>query len=303
MMITNAPIVANQAQPVQTDVRMSRIRALQILGGAQIGLGVICVIISIVGVILSNTEKYSNCYNYYYSDYVTDSSYYRCRTSTGDIVLLYLITMVCSGWFLLTGCFPCCMSAQRRSSWRCLTVAFLVCNIISAVVFSPTVLTLAIAGAVHPDFDTEGFLTVCVLLAIFSFLEFIISIVAASHCCCCSQLNTGNQQSVIYIHTVQPGLMHNMPNTQIPTRNQHEYDQLWKPEMAGYNGQQPAYITNNQQQPGHLLGNQLLIRDYHGEQPQSFTMANQKQNINTQQLVYSPETAAYTTIQVVNNNI
>ncbi|XP_071173847.1 uncharacterized protein [Mytilus edulis] len=274
MMITNAPIVANQAQPVQTDVRMSRIRALQILGGAQIGLGVICVIISIVGVILSNTEKYSNCYNYYYSDYVTDSSYYRCRTSTGDIVLLYLITMVCSGWFLLTGCFPCCMSAQRRSSWRCL-----------------------------PDFDTEGFLTVCVLLAIFSFLEFIISIVAASHCCCCSQLNTGNQQSVIYIHTVQPGLMHNMPNTQIPTRNQHEYDQLWKPEMAGYNGQQPAYITNNQQQPGHLLGNQLLIRDYHGEQPQSFTMANQKQNINTQQLVYSPETAAYTTIQVVNNNI
>ncbi|CAG2225179.1 unnamed protein product [Mytilus edulis] len=209
MMITNAPIVANQAQPVQTDVRMSRIRALRILGGAQIGLGVICVIISIVGVILSNTEKNSNCYNYYYSDYVTDSSYYRCRTSTGDIVLLYLITMVCSGW----------------------------------------------------------------------------------------------QQSVIYIHTVQPGLMHNMPNTQIPTRNQHEYDQLWKPEMAGYNGQQPAYITNNQQQPGHLLGNQLLIRDYHGEQPQPFTMANQKQNINTQQLVYSPETAAYTTIQVVNNNI
>ncbi|XP_076111867.1 uncharacterized protein LOC143080079 isoform X2 [Mytilus galloprovincialis] len=260
MMITYAPVVANQAQPVQTDVRMSRIRALRNLGGAQIGLGVICVIISIVGVILSNTEKNSNCYNYYYSDYVTDSSYYRCRTSTGDIVLLYLITMACSGWFLLTGCFPCCMSAQRRSSWRCLTVAFLVCNIISAVVFSPTVLTLAIAGAVH-------------------------------------------QQSVIYIHTVQPGLMHNMPNTQIPTRNQHEYDQLWKPEMAGYNGQQPAYITNNQQQPGHLLGNQLLIRDYHGQQPQPFTMAKQKQNINTQQLVYSPETAAYTTIQEVNNNI
>ena len=110
------------------------------------------------------------------------------------------------------------------------------------------------------------------------------------------------QQSVIYIHTVQPGLMHTMPNTQIPTRNQHEYDQLWKPEMAGYNGQQPANITNNQQQPSHLQGNQMLIRDYHGQQPQPFTMAYQQQQI-AQQLVYSPEAAGYTTIQEVNNKI
>lgn len=68
-MISYAPIIANQAQPVQTDVHKSRIRPLRILGGAQIGLGVICVILGIVGVILSNTNNNSNCsYDYLYRD-------------------------------------------------------------------------------------------------------------------------------------------------------------------------------------------------------------------------------------------
>ncbi|VDI70483.1 Hypothetical predicted protein [Mytilus galloprovincialis] len=250
-MITNAPIVANQAQPVQTDFRMSRMRALRILGGAHIGLGVICVILGIVGVILSNIEKNNRCqsnnsgydYLYFYN--------YRCSDATG-IVILYSICMACSGW---------------------------------------------------NKFHNEGVVTVFAILAIFAFIEFIISIVAASHCCCCSQLNIGNQQSVIYIHTVQPGMMHNMPNTRILTENQHEYDQLWNPGMAGYNGQQPAYITINQQQPNHLQGNRMPIQDYHRQQSQPFTMPTQQQNINTQQLVYSPEAAGYTTIHEVNNTI
>ena len=46
----------------------------------------------------------------------------------------------------------------------------------------------------------------------------------------------------------------------------------------------------------------MLIRDYHGQQPQPFTMAYQQQQI-AQQLVYSPEAAGYTTIQEVNNKI
>ncbi|XP_063442504.1 uncharacterized protein LOC134722808 [Mytilus trossulus] len=254
-MISNAPIFANQPQPVQTDVHISRIRSLRILGGAQIGLGVICVILGIVGVILSNTNSNSNCsYDYLYGY----DQYYYCRDSSG-IFVLYLICIAFSGWFLLTGCLPLCMTEQRQSSWKCLTVAFLVCNILSAVVFSSTVFSLAIVGSLI-------------------------------------------QQSVIYIHTAQPGMIHNMPNTRILTGNQYEYDQLWKPEMAGYNGQKPANITNNQQQPSHLQGNQILIPDYHGQQPQPFTMAYQQQNINAQQLVYSPEAAGYTTIQEVDNN-
>ncbi|XP_076109286.1 uncharacterized protein LOC143078252 [Mytilus galloprovincialis] len=306
-MITNAPIVANQTQPVQTDFRMSRMRALRILGGAQIGLGVICVILGIVGVILSNTEKNKRCQSnnsgYDYMDYVY-YYYYRCSDATG-IVILYSICIACSGWFILTGCLPLCMTEKRQTSWKCLTVAFLVCNILSTVVFSSTVFILAIMGAliVSNKFHNEGVVTVFAILAIFAFIEFIISIVAASHCCCCSQLNIGNQQSVIYIHTVQPGMMHNMPNTRILTENQHEYDQLWNPGMAGYNGQQPANITINQQQPNHLQGNRMPIQDYHRQQSQPFTMPTQQQNINTQQLVYSPEAAGYTTIHEVNNTI
>ncbi|XP_063442505.1 uncharacterized protein LOC134722809 [Mytilus trossulus] len=148
-MITNAPIIANQTQPVQTDFQMSRIRALRILGGAQISLGVICVILGVVGVILSNTEKDKRCQSnnsgYDMYDYVY-YSYYRCSDATG-IVILYSICMACSGWFILTGCLPLCMTEKRQSSWKCLTVAFLVCNILSTVLFSSTVFILAIIGA------------------------------------------------------------------------------------------------------------------------------------------------------------
>lgn len=98
-MITNAPINAKQTQPVHTNVHISRIRALRILGGAQIGLSVICVILGVVGVILSYTEKnkrfqsyYNNYTNGYYNVY-----YDNCRDETGNVIL-YSICMAFSGW-------------------------------------------------------------------------------------------------------------------------------------------------------------------------------------------------------------
>ncbi|CAC5383695.1 unnamed protein product [Mytilus coruscus] len=193
-MITNASIGQHQTQPVQPEIRASRIRALRILGGAQIGLGVVCVILGIVGVILSNIEMNSHCqtYNYYSSDYGYEYrySYYECGNAN-TIIIMDLIGMAFSGW----------------------------------------------------------------------------------------------QQSVIYIHTAQSGMMHNIPNTPIPTGNQQGFHQIWKPEMQGYNGQQPANMPNNQQQAGHSQGNQIPIQGYYEQPPQ--------QNINEQQLVHTPEAAAY----------
>ncbi|CAC5392165.1 unnamed protein product [Mytilus coruscus] len=263
IMITDVRTGINQTPQVQPAVRTSRIRALRILGGLQIGLGVVCGFLGIVGAILSNTEMNNRCemYNYYnghgspLSGSVSSSSYHRCGQST-TILKMNLIGMGLSGWFILTGCVPLCMTDKRQSSWRRL------------VAFST---------------NTGSVITVSVFLAVFSFIEFIISIVAASHCCCCSQLNTGNQQQVIFMNIAQSGMNYNMPNTQIPTGNQQGYHQMWMPQMQGYYGQQPVNMPNNQQQAGHSQGNQMPILGYYGQQPQSFEMANQQQNINAQQ--------------------
>lgn len=289
-MITDVRTGSNQTPQVQPAVRTSRIRALRILGGLQIGLGVVCGFLGIVGAILSNTEMDNRCemYNYYNGHGSplsgSASSYYRCGQSN-TILIMNLIGMALSGWFILTGCVPLCMTDQRQSSLRCLTIAFLVCNIISAVVFSSTVFSLAVIGALIVAFSTNtgSVITVSVFLAVFSFIEFIISIVAASHCCCCSQLNTGNQQEVIFMNIAQSVMNYNMPNTQIPTGNQQGYHQMWMPQMQGYYGQQPVNMPNNQHQAGHSQGNQMPILGYYGQQPQSFEMTNQQQNINAQQ--------------------
>ncbi|VDH99994.1 Hypothetical predicted protein, partial [Mytilus galloprovincialis] len=115
--------------------------------------------------------------------------------------------------------------------------------------------------------NTGSVIVVSSLLAIFSFIEFIISIVAASHCCCCSQLNTGIQQGVIYINTSQSEMINNMTNTQIHTGNQQGCHQMWMPQMQGYYGQQLA-------QAGHSHGNQMPTQAFYGQQQQSFEMIN-----------------------------
>ncbi|VDI24958.1 Hypothetical predicted protein [Mytilus galloprovincialis] len=195
-MDANARIDPNEAHQVQPDVRSSRIRSLRILGGLQIGLGVVCGILGIVGAILT-------------------------------------------------------------------------------VVFSSTVFGLAVVGAIALDINNRS-VAVSGLLAVFSFIEFIISIVAASHCCCCSQLNTGNQQTVIFMSTAQSGMMYSIPNTQIATGNQQGYHQMWIPQMQGYYVQQPANMSNNQQQVSHLQGNQMPIQGYYSQQPANMP-SNQQQ--------------------------
>ncbi|VDH99996.1 Hypothetical predicted protein [Mytilus galloprovincialis] len=269
--------------PAQSDVRISRIRTLRKLGGLQISLGVLCGILGIVGAILCKTDMDSDCkkYNHY-------NIYYNCGNAH-TIFVLNLIGMAFSGWFILTGCFPLFMTEQRKSSWKCLTIAFLVCNIISAVVFSSTVFGLAMVGILIAALDnntgsTGGVITVSAFLVILSFVEFIVAIVAASHCCCCSQLNTGDQQGVIYINTAQSGMMYNMQNTQIATGNQPGYHQMSIPHMQEYYGQRSAILPNNQQQACHSHGNQMLMQGYYGQQPPSVATANQHHNINAQQL-------------------
>ncbi|XP_052062578.1 uncharacterized protein LOC127702411 [Mytilus californianus] len=269
-MITDVRTGPNQTHQVQPDVRASRVKALRILGGLQIGLGLVYGILCIVGAILCRTDLDSGCkyYNYYsrYGGHLSGSTYYRCGHSN-TILIMNLIGMALSGWFILTGCVPLCMTDQRQSSWRCLTIAFLVCNIISTVVFSSTVFSLAVIGALIVAFSTNtgSVITVSVFLAVFSFIEFIISIVAASHCCCCSQLNTGNQQEVIFMNIAQSGMSYNMPNTPIPTGNQQGYHQMWMPQMQGFYGQRPANMPNYQQQAGHSHGNQMPVQGYYGQ--------------------------------------
>ncbi|XP_076109284.1 uncharacterized protein LOC143078249 [Mytilus galloprovincialis] len=271
-MATNAPISPNQTQPVQHAKRTSWSRKLRILGGRHVGLGVVCCFLGIVGVILSNTEMESHCKSYDHNNnkgYVYGYWNHHCGIAD-TIFLMDLTNVVFSGWFILIGCLPLCMTEQRQSSWRCLTLAFLVCNILSAVVFSSSVFGLAIVGAVIADFDTGSIISVSALLAVCSFIEFILSIVAAKHSCSHSQFNTGNHQSAIYINNAQSGFMHTLPSTQTSTVNQQGYHQIWIPEIQRYNGQQLVNMQNSHQPAGHSQGIQMTIQGYHGKQPQAF---------------------------------
>lgn len=173
---------------ITSEQRLSRIRTLKIFGGLHIGLGVVCGILSVVGTIVSvrgqrHDYRYNTGYYVYYD--------YQRQYSNTLSFITYIVSAAFSGWFILTGSFPFCMTLKRESSWKCLKIAFLVCCIISAVVFGFTLLILSvIVGIVNGADDNIPVMAVSICLAVLSFVELIIAIVAASYCCCCSQLYT-----------------------------------------------------------------------------------------------------------------
>ncbi|XP_063440801.1 uncharacterized protein LOC134721625 [Mytilus trossulus] len=267
-MNTDAHRSVLQTHQVQPNVRTSGIRGLRIIGGLQIIFGIVCCILGIAGAIISNTEITSRCKSFYNSNgYQVDvSTHLSCRQSN-NILIMDLICMALSGWFILTGWLPLCMTGQRQSRWRCMIIAYLVCNIISAAVFSPIVVGLGIVGALDVDLETNTRLVIVLssLLAIFSFFEFIISIVAATYCCFFSQILNGNHQSVSLMNTAQSRMVYNMPNNSIPSENQQRYHQMQLHQMHGFNGQQPETMQDYQEHVDYLQANQISTQEHYGQ--------------------------------------
>lgn len=224
------PGTQNAASPA---ARTYRIRTLKIFGGIQIGMGILCGILSLVGVVIDGINMNKYC------------SYYICRQYRNASVLFgfNMTCLIFSGWNLLTGIFPFCMNQKRRSSWRCLKITFMVCSILGASFFMPTVLSLGVVGALMRA-NHEGLTALPVFLAIMGLTEMVVAIVAASYCCCCSSFETTDQPRTVYITTNQPGMALGMAQTQIP--NGQIQVPLAPPVTIAQTGGQPMGVTAQQ---------------------------------------------------------
>ncbi|CAC5407299.1 unnamed protein product [Mytilus coruscus] len=121
--------------------------------------------------------------------------------------------------YILTGLLPFCMTRQRESNWKCLKIGFMVCSIIGASVFVPTMFGLAVIGAALRDIHEPKVVVTSALLAVLSFAEFVVAVIAASFCCCCSAWGTSNQPGVMFVNGTQPGMILNLQQTQLPMTN------------------------------------------------------------------------------------
>ncbi|CAG2253212.1 unnamed protein product [Mytilus edulis] len=141
-----------QAPPVGRQYQAFPVRTFKVFGGVQIGLGVLLGILSLIGVILDIIawNKYDDCRNnnYYYDGY--NDHYWMCRRyNDGHALFAFDITcLICSGWYVVTGFLPMCMSKKREASWRCLKTGFMVCSIVGASVFVPTMFSLGVVGSI-----------------------------------------------------------------------------------------------------------------------------------------------------------
>ncbi|XP_063442502.1 uncharacterized protein LOC134722806 [Mytilus trossulus] len=205
---------------IDAETRGFRVRTLRILGGTQIGLGIVCAILSLVGVIFDGVRMNKNCpqsYSYYnqYSGSYYVNGYNGCHYWQSSILFGYNMTcLIFSGWCLLTGLFPFCMNKKRRSSWRCLKIAFMVCCIIGAAVFMPTIFSLGIIEAsIRAENESGGLATLPSFLALFAFIEMVVAIISSAYCCCCTSWDSSHQLRYVYVATGQNGIIHNMPVT------------------------------------------------------------------------------------------
>ncbi|XP_052063434.1 uncharacterized protein LOC127703077 isoform X4 [Mytilus californianus] len=142
-----------------------------------------------------------------------------------DVHILFgfdITCLICSGWYVVTGFLPMCMSRKREASWMCLKTGFMVCSIIGASVFVPTMFSLGVVGSIIRGSNNSKAMILSAFMAVLTFAEVVVAIIAASFCCCCSSLKTSNQQGVVIMQGTQPGMFPNLPQTQIPMPSGHQ---------------------------------------------------------------------------------
>ncbi|VDI55820.1 Hypothetical predicted protein [Mytilus galloprovincialis] len=186
-----------QALPVGRHQQAFPVRTFKVFGGVQIGLGVLLGILSLIGVISDKIAKNNTRFSF------------------------DMTCFICSGWHIFTGCLPMCMSKMREKRWTCLKTGFIVCSIIGASIFIPAMLSLGVFFNIiiigNQDSKAE---ILSVFMAVLSFAEVVVAIIASSFCCCCSTWRTSIQEGVVI--STQPGMFHNLPQTQIPMQNSHQ---------------------------------------------------------------------------------
>ncbi|XP_076113677.1 uncharacterized protein LOC143081918 [Mytilus galloprovincialis] len=186
--------VQNEDNGVNRDYPMKTLRAF---GGLHIGIGILCAILGITVLIIDNVNMSKDCYINNNGTYYYDKECEHELSTAQSFFLFDIMCVLFSGWFIITGSFPFCMTQRRQSSWRCLKTTFMVCNIVAASCFVPSVFSFGLFRAVvrvEPRTDT---VVLSSFIAVFGVHEWVIAIAAASYCCCCtSRDDTDN--SVVY---------------------------------------------------------------------------------------------------------
>ncbi|VDI64507.1 Hypothetical predicted protein [Mytilus galloprovincialis] len=258
LMIEETTIQPSYAENRNHDV--FPVRTFKVFGGIQIGLGVLICILSLIGVALDTVgmHKLDDCkYQQYQHGYKYESSYYsRCYLYRNSRLLFSfdISCLICSGWFVLTGFLPMCMSKKRESSWKCLKVGFMVCSIIGASIFFLTVFILGVVGA----FLRRSNSMLSISIATLSFAEAVLAIISASYCCCCTTWRISSQtQRVLFVNSSQSGPILNVPQTNVVMDNvlQMSTDHTGNPVVQYPRAQQYQIINTNepiteQTQPG-----------------------------------------------------
>ncbi|XP_052063448.1 uncharacterized protein LOC127703080 [Mytilus californianus] len=217
-----------QAPPVGRQQQAFPVRTFKVFGGIQIGLGVLLGILSLIGVI-------------------SDSRYYHDHAwfFTFDITCL-----ICSGWYGFTGFLPICMSKKREARWTCLKTGFMVCSIIGASIFIPAMLSVGVFSPIITGNQDSKAVILSAFMAMLSFAEVVIAIIASSFCCCCSTWRTSIQEGVVIMQGTQPGMFLNLPQTQIPMANGQQVmiatGQTDNPIVEYPRGQQSQVMTTTQ---------------------------------------------------------
>ncbi|XP_071175101.1 uncharacterized protein [Mytilus edulis] len=129
-------------------------------------------------------------------------------------MFVYLLpTLICSGWFVMTGCLPICMSENTESSLKFRKSAFMVCSVIGAVIVGPTMCMLSFfSGNFLYTYNLKGWFILSFAISALSVPAIIVAIVSASYCCCC--WGTQSQQMFPGVSPSQPA-----PTNQIQAAN------------------------------------------------------------------------------------
>ncbi|XP_071175095.1 uncharacterized protein [Mytilus edulis] len=97
----------------------------------------------------------------------------------------FLPTLILSEWFVMTGCLPICMSENTKSSLKCRKSAFMVCSVIGAVIFGPSIFMLSLlTGSLQYANTSEQWYVLSFSITALSIVLIIVAVVSATFCCC-----------------------------------------------------------------------------------------------------------------------
>ncbi|XP_052230695.1 uncharacterized protein LOC127844477 isoform X2 [Dreissena polymorpha] len=146
--------------------------SFKLLGGLQIGIGAVCLILGIVDLLV-----------FLYVSHFDNE--------TLSALTIASVPIWCGLWFIVAGSMGGCMSLEQKTTLSYFKMTFMILSVLCALLFGPALFAIEVYMVVlrkEGNTISAAEWLIPMVIAFFALNEIIVAVITAAICCCCSPL-------------------------------------------------------------------------------------------------------------------